>query len=299
MSRTVALVVNPTAGKGRAARCVEPVAERLRKGGIDVRQVAGRTAEESLDLAHAAVADGVDAVVALGGDGMAHLALQAVAGTATPLGLIPAGTGNDLAGTLGLPDDPLAAADVVVGWTVRDVDAVRADDRWWACVLGAGFDSAVNERANTMSWPRGKRRYDIAILAELRVFRPLPFVIHLDGVRWETEAMLVAVANARSYGAGMQIAPSAEIDDGLLDITVLGPVGKFEFVRMYPTVYKGTHVRHPAVTTRRAREVTLEAPGVIAYADGERFAPLPLTNTCMPGALRVLAPSLLTAAAGT
>ena len=283
-------MVNPTAGKGRAARCIDPVAERLRAAGNEVRQIAGASAEESLDLTRAAVADGVDAVVALGGDGMAHLALQAVAGTATPLGLIPAGTGNDLANTLGLPDDPMRATDVVNGWSIRDVDAVEADGRWWGCVLGAGFDSAVNERANTMKWPRGKRRYDLAILAELRVFTPLPFVIHLDGVRWETEAMLVAVANARSYGAGMQIAPDAVIDDGLLDITVLGPVGKFEFVRMYPTVYKGTHVRHPAVTTRRAREVRLEAPGVVAYADGERFAPLPLTSTCRPGALRVLAP---------
>ena len=290
MSKSIALVVNPTAGKGRAARCIEPVAERLRQAHVSVRQIAGGSAAESLDLTRAAVEEGVDAVVALGGDGMAHLALQAVAGTATPLGLIPAGTGNDLAGTLGLPDDPMAAADIVTSWSVREVDAVQADDRWWACVLGAGFDSAVNERANTMRWPRGKRRYDIAILAELRVFKPLPFVIHLDGVRWETEAMLVAVANARSYGAGMQIAPDAVIDDGLLDITVLGPVGKFEFVRMYPTVYKGTHVRHPAVTTRRAREVRIEAPGVVSYADGERFAELPLTNTCVPGALRVLGP---------
>jgi diacylglycerol kinase (ATP) len=167
---------------------------------------------------------------------------------------------------------------------------VRAADRWFGGVLGSGFDSMVNERANTMSWPRGKSRYNLAILAELRVFKPLPFIITLDGEVWETEAMLVAVGNGTSYGAGMRVCPGATLDDGLLDVTVLGPVPKGRFIRMFPRVYKGTHVELPEVSCRQAREVRLESPGVVAYADGERFAPLPLTCTCMPGALTVLAP---------
>ena len=105
-----------------------------------------------------------------------------------------------------------------------------------------------------------------------------------------TEAMLVAVGNGTSYGAGMRVCPDARLDDGLLDVTVLGPVSKLTFIRTFPNVYKGTHVQRPEVTVRRAREVRLESPGVIAYADGERFAPLPLTCTCVPGALTVLAP---------
>jgi diacylglycerol kinase (ATP) len=290
VSRRIVLLVNPTSGKGRAARVAGPVAARLRGGGIEVEQVVGADAADAEARARAAVAAGVDALVALGGDGMVHLAIQALAGTGVPLGVIPAGTGNDFAHELDLPDDTDAAADVVIGGKTRVIDAVQVGDRWFGDVLGSGFDSMVNERANRMSWPRGKSRYNLAILAELRVFKPLPFVITLDGERWETEAMLVAVGNGSAYGAGMHVCPDAIIDDGLLDVTVLGPVGKGRFMRMFPKVYKGTHVELPEVTVRRAKEVRLESPGVIAYADGERLAPLPVTCTCVPGALTVLVP---------
>jgi len=292
----VALLVNPTAGKGRAQRLSGIVVEELTKAGLSVTVLVGANAEEALALGHSAVRDGADALVALGGDGMVHLALQAVAGTATPLGIIPAGTGNDLANSLGLPAHAPAAAAAVVadrllradGSPGRAIDAVRGAGKWFGCVLGAGFDSRVNDRANRMSWPRGRMRYNLAILAELRVFRPLPFRITLDGELLETEAMLVAVGNAQSYGAGMRVLPDAVLDDGLLDVCILGPVSKPEFLRTFPKVYKGTHVRHPAVTIRRARTVTLEAPDVTAYADGEFFADLPLSCECVPAAVRVL-----------
>ena len=291
MTRRIALLVNPTSGKGRAARVVGPVSARLRAGGVDVTEVVGTDAADAEDRARKVVADGVDALVALGGDGIVHTAIQAVAGTTTPLGIIGAGTGNDLANELKIPVDPLAAADLVLKAKRRQVDAVRSDaGRWFGGVLGSGFDSMVNERANRMSWPKGKSRYDLAMLAELRVFKPLPFRLTLDGELWETEAMLVAVGIGTSYGAGMHICPGASLDDGLLDITVVGPVSKLRFVRLFPSVYKGMHVHNPEVTVRRAREVKLEATGVVAYADGERFAPLPLTCTCIPGALSVLAP---------
>lgn len=291
----VTLLVNPTAGKGRAAALVGDVAGRLRAGGLNVSILVGRDAGEALALTRRAVADGTDAVVALGGDGMVHLALNAVAGTPTPLGIVAAGTGNDLAAALQLPvKDPAAAAGVVVE-RLRDdaawkMDAGRVGDTWFGCVLSAGFDSQVTDRANRMTWPRGRMRYNVAMVAELRVFRPLPFRIVLDdGELWETEAMLVAVGNARSYGAGMQICPNAVLDDGLLDITVLGPVSKAELIRTFPKVYKGTHIHHPAVTTRRVRTVTLAAEGVTAYADGEFLAPLPVAVECVPGAVRILA----------
>jgi diacylglycerol kinase (ATP) len=148
----------------------------------------------------------------------------------------------------------------------------------------------VNERANRMSWPRGRARYNVAIAAELRTFRPVPFVLELDGQRWETEAMLVAVGNGASYGGGMKVCPGARMDDGLFDVTVLGPVSKLEFVRVFPRVYSGSHVDHPAVTVRRAKAVSLAAVGVTAYADGERVAMLPVTCDVVPGALQVLAP---------
>jgi diacylglycerol kinase (ATP) len=290
----VALLVNPTAGKGRAAGLVADVTERLRDGGANVAILVGTDAAHAQSLARQAVTDGVDAVVALGGDGMVHLALNVVAGTDTPLGIIPAGTGNDMASCLGLPTkDPVAAAGVVAGHliagTARRIDAVRVGDRWFGCVLSAGFDSKVNDRANRMTWPRGRMRYNLAILAELRVFKPVPFVIELDGERWETEAMLVAVGNAQSYGAGMRICPDALLDDGMVDVTVLGPVSKPAFLRAFPKVFKGTHKHHPAVTMRRAKVVSLSAPDITIYADGDYLGVPPVTCETVPGAVRVLA----------
>ena len=290
----VALLVNPTAGKGRAASVVAAVTERLRAGGANVAILVGTDVEHAQALARQAISDGVDAVVALGGDGMVHLALNVVAGTETPLGIIPAGTGNDLANTLRLPSkDPVAAAGVIVDRLndggPRPMDAVRVGDKWFGCVLGAGFDSRVNDRANRMSWPKGRQRYNLAILAELRVFRPLPFVLELDGERWESEAMLVAVGNAKSYGAGMKVTPDAQVDDGQVDVMVLGPLSKPGFLKAFPQVFKGTHVSHPAVTIRRAKVVSLASPGVTAYADGEYLADLPITCETVPGAVRVLA----------
>jgi diacylglycerol kinase (ATP) len=295
VARSVALLVNPTAGKGRAGRLATAATAALRAAGLSVAVLVGRDPDEAAELARAAVGGGVDALVALGGDGMVHLALQVVAGTPTPLGILPAGTGNDLAATLGIPARVPAAVRLLTATLAADpagrpIDAVRVGPRWYGCVLGAGFDSLVNDRANRMAWPRGRMRYNLAILAELRVFRPLPFVVDLDGERLTTDAMLVAVGNGRSYGAGMRITPAALVDDGLLDVAVLGRISTFGFLRTFPKVYRGTHVRHPAVTMRRARTVTIDSPGVNAYADGEYLAPLPVTCECVPGAVRVLAP---------
>jgi diacylglycerol kinase (ATP) len=294
MAANVALIVNPSAGKGRAAKQVAAVAGRIRESGANVSILVGADAADALTVARKAVAGGVDALVALGGDGMVHLALNAVAGTDTPLGIIPAGTGNDLAATLGLPrKDPVAAAGLVSD-RLRDgaawpMDAVRVGEKWFGCVLSAGFDSRVNDRANRMSWPKGRMRYNIAIVAELGVFSPLSFQITLDGESIETDAMLVAVGNAKSYGAGMQVLPDADVRDGLLDVMILGPVSKPEFLKTFPKVFKGTHTSHPAVTMRRAKVVELSSPGVTAYADGEYLTDLPIRCECVPGAVRILA----------
>ncbi|MGN6473396.1 MAG: diacylglycerol kinase [Mycobacteriales bacterium] len=294
MTMNVALVVNPSAGKGRAAKQVAAVAGRIRESGANVSILVGADAEDAVTVTRKAVADGVDAVVALGGDGMVHLALNAVAGTDTPLGIIPAGTGNDLAATLGLPaKDPVAAAGIVSdrlnSGSAWPMDAIQVGDKWFGCVLGAGFDSRVNDRANRMSWPKGRMRYNLAMLAELGVFAPLPFQLVVDGEKVETDAMLIAIGNAKSYGAGMHVTPDADVTDGLMDVMVLGPVSKLEFLKTFPKVFKGTHTSHPAVTMRRAKVVELSSPGVTAYADGEYLADLPIRCECVPGAVRILA----------
>jgi diacylglycerol kinase (ATP) len=282
------LVVNPTSGKGRAAAAADIATAGLTAAGHTVDRLVGVDGADAERLCRVAVANDVDALVAVGGDGMAHLALQACAGTATALGIIPTGTGNDLATALSLPvGDPAASTALLAGGEVRSIDAVRCGDAWWACVLGTGFDAAVNDRANRMRWPRGRRRYDLAILAELRSYRPGHFVLEIDGMRAEADAMLVALGNAPSYGGGMKVCPDAKLDDGLLDIVVVGPLTRRRFLRLFPRVFAGTHVTDPSVTVYRGREVRLSGPAT-AYADGEPMGPLPLTSTVQPGALRVI-----------
>ncbi|WP_340538475.1 diacylglycerol kinase [Nocardioides sp. GXZ039] len=291
--REIALLTNPTAGKGRALRVRDEVVPRLRSAGIGVRTIEGRDADEALDLARAAVADGVDALVLVGGDGLVNLGLQAAATTGTALGIVPAGTGNDVARYLGFSrKDPLAAADRIAGSLVREervhLDLARTSGRYFATVLAAGFDAVVNERANQMTWPRGQMRYNLATVAELRTFTPLPYVLDLDGVERRIDAMLVAVGNGPSFGGGLRIAEGARLDDGLLDVVVIKPLSRIELVRTYPKLFKGTHVDHPQYERHRVRRVTVAAPGIVGYADGERFAPLPMTIECVPAAIGVL-----------
>jgi diacylglycerol kinase (ATP) len=289
-AREIALLTNPTAGKGRGARARDAALTRLRDAGLVVRNLEGRDADEALDLAHQCVADGVEALVVCGGDGMAHLGAQATATTGTPLGLIPAGTGNDVARYFDLPrKDPVAAADRVIAGRTRTVDLARCGSKYFLTVLAAGFDAVVNERANRMTWPRGQMRYNLATLAELRTFRPIPYSVELDGTSASFEAMLVAVGNGPSFGGGLRITEGALLDDGLLDVVVIHPMSKPQLVRTYPKLFKGTHVTHPQYEHHRVRSVTVAAPGIVTYADGERFGALPLTIECAPGALRVLA----------
>jgi diacylglycerol kinase (ATP) len=290
-SREIALLTNPTSGKGKGAKIRERAVARLRDGGLTVRDLQGRDADEALDLAHQCVADGVDALVVCGGDGMVHLAVQAVATTGTPLGIIPAGTGNDIARYFDLPrKDPDAAVDrVITADLPRTVDLARSGARYFVTVLAAGFDAVVNERANRMSWPKGQMRYNIATLAELRTFEPLPYTLDLDGETLSLDAMLVAVGNGPSFGGGLRITEGAILDDGLLDVVIIKPMSKLGLVRTYPKLFKGTHTTHPQYEHHRVRSVTVAAPGIVSYADGERFGALPLTVECAPGALTVLA----------
>ncbi len=289
-TREIALLTNPTAGKGRGARARDAALPRLRDAGFVVSNLAGRDADEALDLARQCVADGVEALVVVGGDGMVHLAVQALADTGIGLGIIPAGTGNDVARYFDIPrKDAVAAADRVIASAPRTVDLARSGAKYFVTVLAAGFDAIVNERANRMTWPKGQMRYNLATLAELRVFEPLPYTIELDGQDRRLDAMLVAVGNGPSFGGGLRITEGAVLDDGMLDVVIIKPMSKTGLVRTYPKLFKGTHVTHPQYEHHLARSVTVAAPGIVSYADGERFGELPLTIECAPGALTVLA----------
>ena len=291
MAREIVLLTNPSSGRGSGIRTAAIALPRLKEAGFHVRSLMGRDADEALDIAQRSVTEGVESLVVVGGDGMVHLAVQALAGSETSLGIIPAGTGNDVARYLDLPrSDPQTAADVVVGSRTRRIDLARVGAQYFVTVMAAGFDSKVNERANAMAWPRGQMRYNIATLAELRVFEPLPYTLELDGAARKVEAMLVAVGNGPSFGGGLRITHGASIDDGWLDVVIIKTMSKLDLVRTYPKLFKGGHTRHPQYEHHRVRSVTVAAPGILAYADGERLGALPLTVDVAPQALKVLVP---------
>ncbi len=289
-AREIAFVTNPTAGRGKGRRAREAALPRLREDGWLVHDLQGQDAAEALVLARKAVSGGVDILVVCGGDGMVHLGAQAVADTGVPLGIIPAGTGNDVARYLDLPrSDADAAAAVIRRGSTRVIDLARCGERYFVTVLAAGFDAVVNERANQMTWPRGQMRYNLATLLELRTFDPLDYVLHLDGRRRDVDAMLVAVGNGPSFGGGLRITEGALLDDGLLDVVVVRPMSKLRLVRTYPKLFKGTHTMIPEYEHHRVTRVSVDTPGIVAYADGERIGALPLMIEAAPGALRVIA----------
>lgn len=297
----IAVVVNPAAragarrgatSGGAATRAVD----RLRHHGHTATVISGGSADETSRLIRTALDVGTDAVVVVGGDGTISLAAQQLAGTGVPLGVIPTGTGNDFAVDLGVPQrEPELAADIVDAGSIRTVDlarVTRADgtSQVYTTVLASGFDSAVNDRANRMRWPRGESRYTVALLQEFVFLKPLPFTMHVDDVHVDGPFVLAAVGNTRTYGGGIPICPGARADDGVLDVTVVRPRGRLHLLRLLPTVYKGTHVELPEVETYRGSTIRLEAPGVTAYADGDPIAALPITIDVEPGGLTVFAP---------
>jgi len=297
MTEDVWLIANPTAGGGRGRRVAATAVEALGAAGIASRMVEPTSAVGTTSAARDAVESGATVVVACGGDGTVHCVVQALVGTQTALGIIPCGSGDDIARALGFMDANAAApAEYVIraiqsgGSRAVDVGHAVAHDataRHFVAVLSTGFDSAVNERANTMMRLRGQR-YNVAMVREIASFTPSHYELRLDDEVITGEAMLVAIGNGATYGGGMRICPSASTDDGQFDITWLSAMSKPAFLRAFPSVFSGKHVHNPAVRTFRGSALTISAAGQVAYADGERIGPLPITIEARPGALRVL-----------
>jgi diacylglycerol kinase (ATP) len=297
----VTALTNPASGHGAAIRAAQTAIARLQHRGIEVVEIIGDDADDARHLAGAAVERGTDTLMVTGGDGVVSNALQVLAGTDVPLGIIPAGTGNDHAREFGIPTkDPEAAADIVVnGWTETiDLGRIQWDDgdnkreKWFGTVAATGFDSLVTDRANRMTWPHGRLRYYIAMLAELSQLRLLPFRMVLDGTREiDADITLAAFGNARSYGGGLLICPNADPTDGLLDITMAHSASRTKLVRLFPTVMKGTHVDLDEVTTARAKSIYVECPGINVYADGDFACALPAEISAVPAAVQILRPS--------
>lgn len=300
----IGVVVNPTAGHGRGGHRGGQLFGHLARRGHSIVDLTSDDLAGASRQARGAVVDGLDALVVVGGDGMTHLGVNLVAETDLPLGIVAAGSGNDVARSLGLPRHDIAEAvrTIEAGLETggRRIDAVRTSSPdfsavvWYLGVLVAGLDAHVNAVANTMSWPRGSGRYLRATLRELPRFRPYGYRITLDGETRETPATVVSVCNGRHIGGGMVIAPEADMTDGLLDVVIAGPLGRWAAAGIFPSIYRGAHVRNPAVSVIRTRSVLIEPSDVgphppPAHADGELVGQLPLRIEVVPGAVRLLA----------
>jgi len=280
-----AIAINPQSGRGKGSVVGQEVVEYFAKRQIQYRTFSGATADElRRDLETFLNGNECRGVISVGGDGLAHLVLQLVVPRKIPFAPMPAGTGTDIVRTLGWSlDDITSYLDRVTQENPQPIDLGNVDSEWFAAILSTGFDSVVNERANSLSWPKGPQRYNVAIAMELPRFQPLRYEIELDTEKISTEAMLIAIGNGRSYGGGMYVCPQAQLNDGLFDVMILEPVSKVEFLKVFPKVYSGSHISHPKVKMMRSSKVKLTAKA-IAYADGERIGPAPISAECIRGA---------------
>lgn len=295
-SKPVIVIANPSAGSGQAVARAGALCSRLRERGHAVRLVVPDRSEATARAARE-LAPTSAILVASGGDGTANLVMNAALDADVPFSLLASGTGDDNARGLGMPHDPERLGDAIDaclrgGMIVRRVDVAIAQwgghARAFLGVMSTGLDSTVNERANAWGRLPGTARYIAALAVELRRLRPTEFVIEVDGVELRTNALLASVGNGSSYGGGMRVCPGAAVDDGLLDVTVLEHVPRRTIVRVFPRVFRGTHVRHPAVATLRGTRIRIQSEGALAYADGERLGPLPVRVEIRPKALRVV-----------
>ena len=283
-----ALVINPVSGQGKGVTVGTYVAGFLQQRSINYTIVTGNSSVSLLGHLQTFIDKNphCKGVIAVGGDGLLHILLQRIVPAQIPFTLIPAGTGNDFVRTLGWDlqeiDEQLNS---VLTTEPSAIDLGLVDGEWFGAILSTGFDSIVNEKANTMSWPKGPMKYNAAIAIELPRFKPRHYEITLDDRTMSTEAMLIAVSNGRSYGGGMLVCPNASISDGYFDVMVLHPVTKLEFLKVFPKVFEGTHVTHPAVEIVRSKTVRIESKAV-AYADGERIGQLPVVAECINSAVQ-------------
>lgn len=276
---------NPTSGGGAGQRHRELTLDLLNERSIPFRDITSSSYTTAQEELRRSLNDQITGVIVVGGDGMVHLAVQELASSKIPLALVPAGTGNDFARTLGLNlEKPLENLKVALLRSPEAVDLGVVNDRFFAEILSTGFDSIVNERANSFKRIKGRMKYNIAILLVLSTFKPKTYRFRIDGITFESKAMLIAVSNGQSYGGGMRITPDASIDDAQFDVMILGPVSRFEFLRVFPKVFTGKHVSHSAVKILKGKEVEIDSDA-IAYADGERIGDLPIRARVAPQSL--------------
>jgi diacylglycerol kinase (ATP) len=279
------VAINPSSGQGKGALFAKRVTSFLSSKAIEYQVLSADNALTlRVELERTLDSRNYEGILSIGGDGLAHLVLQVAVPRSIPFAVIPAGTGNDIVRALGWSLNELDGyLDAILSTTAQPIDLGNVDSEWFAAILSTGFDSVVNERANTLKWPKGPQRYNAAIALELPKFVPIEYEITMDSMTITTEAMLIAVGNGRSYGGGMFVCPHAQMNDGLFDVMILEPVSKIEFLKVFPKVFSGSHISHPAVKTYRTQKISISADAV-AYADGERIGRAPVSAECIASA---------------
>ena len=294
--RLVTVVCNERSGAGRAGRVLPKVVRRLQEGLADaeLHVVISTSYEQARDLTRAAAlaARPGDVVAVMGGDGMAHLGLNACAGTEATLAVIPAGTGNDFARGAGIPRAIPAAVEALVRGRTRRLDLTRLTNAvgsyYVGAVVSSGYDARVNRATNDIRLRFGPLSYGYIALRELANFEPLTYRLVVDGQPRELRAMMVAVANMGVFGGGMKIAPDADPSDGVMDITLIHEASRAKLLRLLPQVYTGGFIKDPVVELLRARRVEIDGDGLFLMGDGEELGEVPAVAECVPGVLSVV-----------
>lgn len=290
--RRLCLIVNPSAGGGRAGGALPDVQDALRRHGLEHRVETTRDLDHARELARSAAGAG-ESPVAFGGDGLVGAVAGALRESPAAMGVLPGGRGNDLARVLGIPLEPVAACQILASGQERPLDLGQAGESTFVGIASCGFDSEANRVANQTRVVRGNLVYAYGALRALAAWRPARFTVTLDGDQvHEFTGYTVAAANSQAYGGGMYMAPGASLQDGLLDVVMVSDTPKRRFLRLLPTVFKGEHVNQPGVRVERAREVRVQADRPFTmYADGDPIAELPVTVRALPGAVRVIVPA--------
>jgi len=286
----LALLVNPHSAGGRTLKLLPRVEQALDAGRVTFRVQRTTGLEQGVEQALRAVEAG-ELPVVMSGDGLVGAVGGAMAGSETPLGIIPGGRGNDLARVLGIPNDPEAAVAIVLAGATRRIDVGEANGKRFLGIASFGFDSEANRLANETNFLRGNLVYAYAALRALVSWKPARFTIAVGEERTRLSGYSVCIANSRAYGGGMYVAPAAQLDDGEFDVVTIGEVGKLRFLSNLPKVFKGTHVEQDEVRVFRASRLEVSASKPFAlYADGEHLTDLPASLRVLPRALSILAP---------
>jgi len=287
---SLALLVNPASAHGRTLKLLPALEQGLDARRVSFRVERTRGLEDGVERALQAAEAGEIPVV-VSGDGLIGAVGGALAGSETPLGIVPGGRGNDLARVLGVPTDPDAAAATLARRELRSIDVGEVNGKRFLGIVSVGFDSVANERANQTRWLRGNLVYAYSGIRTLLGWKPARFTLAVGERRERFTGYSVSVANSRAFGGGMFIAPDAELDDGEFDVVTVGEVGKLRFLSNLPKVFKGTHVEEDEVRVFRAARLELSASRPFpVYADGEHLTDLPATLRVLPRALSVIVP---------